>query len=77
MWQTRRSAPALAGAVTGFLVALIPGYADVAGWPAVKVLVSRTQGATWDNFYQFFYRPFGIVASQTSAPRALMVAAVS
>ncbi|MFY9935003.1 MAG: hypothetical protein WAK82_44105 [Streptosporangiaceae bacterium] len=75
MWQTRRSAPALAGAVTGFLVALVPGYA-VAGWPAVKVLVSRTQGATWDNFYQFFYRPFGIVASQTSAPRALMVAAV-
>jgi hypothetical protein len=75
MWQSRRSAPALAGAVTGFLVALVPGYA-IAGWPAVKVLAARTQGATWDNFYQFFYRPFGVAASQTSAPAALMVLAV-
>jgi len=75
LWQLRRSPPALAGAVTGFLAALVPGYA-IAGWPAVKVLAARTQGATWDNLYQLFYRPFGVAASQTSAPGALMVAAV-
>jgi hypothetical protein len=57
LWESRKSPLALAGAVTGFGVALVPGYAIV-GWPAVRALAARTQGATWDNFYQFIYRPF-------------------
>jgi Glycosyltransferase family 87 len=74
LWSCRRSPAALAGAVTGFLAALVPGYAIV-GWPAVRALETRTQGATWDNFYQFFYRPFGYATSQTSAPAAMIAAA--
>lgn len=74
LWASRRPPPALAAAVTGFLVAVVPGYA-IAGWPAVKALAARSQGATWDNFYQFIYRPFGYTASATSAPAALMVGA--
>jgi len=70
LWASRRSPLALAG----LLVALVPGYV-ITGWPAVKALASRTQGATWDNFYQFIYRPFGYVASATSAPPGLTVAA--
>ena len=56
------------------LAALVPGYA-IAGWPAIRALAARSQGATWDNFYQFLYRPFGYTASATSAPAALMAAA--
>jgi hypothetical protein len=74
VWSSRRSPLALAGAVTGFLAALVPGYV-MAGWPAVRALEARTQGATWDNFYQFFYRPFGYTTSQTSAPAAVIAAA--
>ena len=73
VWASRRSPLALAGAVAGFLVALVPGYAIV-GWPAVRALAARTQGATWDNFYQFVYRPFGYSASATSAPAGLVIA---
>jgi hypothetical protein len=74
LWESRKSPLALAGAVTGFGVALVPGYAIV-GWPAVRALAARTQGATWDNFYQFIYRPFGYTVSQTSAPPGLMIIA--
>ncbi len=74
VWACRKSPLALAGAVTGFLVALVPGYAIV-GWPAVRALAARTQGATWDNFYQFIYRPFGYTVSATSAPPGLMIVA--
>jgi Glycosyltransferase family 87 len=74
VWASRRSPLALAGALAGLLVALVPGYA-IAGWPAVKALAARTQGATSDNFYQLIYRPFGYVASATSAPAGLTVAA--
>ena len=74
LWSSRRSPAALAGAVTGFLVALVPGYA-IAGRPAVRALEARAQGATWDNFYQFFYRPFGYTTTQTSAPAGLIAAA--
>jgi hypothetical protein len=74
LWATRRSPLALAGALAGLLVALVPGYA-IAGWPAVKALAARTQGATSDNFYQLIYRPFGYVASQTSSPAGLTAAA--
>ncbi len=73
VWASRRSPLALAGAVAGLLVALVPGYA-IAGWPAVRALAARTQGATWDNFYQFVYRPFGYTASAISAPPGLVIA---
>jgi len=74
LWSSRRSPLALTGAVTGFLAAVAPGYAIV-GWPAIRALGARTQGATWDNFYQFVYRPFGDTASATAAPAAVMAAA--
>ena len=43
VWASRRSPLALAGAVSGLLVTLVPGYA-IAGWPAVRALrpYSRT-----------------------------------
>jgi hypothetical protein len=74
VWASRRSPAALAGAVAGFLVALVPGYA-IAGWPAVRALAARTEGATSDNFYQLIYHPFRYTASATSAPAGLMIAA--
>ena len=46
----------------------------IAGWPAVRALATRTQGATSDNFYQLIYRPFRYMASATSAPAGLMIA---
>ena len=73
VWASRKSPLALVGAVAGLLVALVPGYV-IAGWPAVRALAARTQGATWDNFYQFVYRPFGYTASATSAPAGLAIA---
>jgi hypothetical protein len=74
-WASRRSPLGLAGAATGFLVALLPGYL-IAGRPAVSALEARTQGVTWDNFYQFAYRPLGYSASANSAPPGLTIAAV-
>jgi hypothetical protein len=74
IWVSRKSPLTLAGALAGFLVALVPGYA-IAGWPAIRALAARTQGATSDNFYQLIYRPFGYAASATSAPVGLTVAA--
>ncbi len=74
-WACRRSPLGLTGAAAGFLVALVPGYL-IAGWPAVSALEARTQGVTWDNFYQFGYRPLGYSASASSAPPGLMIVAV-
>jgi hypothetical protein len=76
LWASRKSLPALAGALAGFLVVLAPGYALV-GWPAVKALAARTQGGTTDNFYQLIYPPWRHMVSATSAPAGLMIAAAA
>jgi alpha-1,6-mannosyltransferase len=47
---------ALAAAAAGFGVVVVPAYL-VAGTPAVKVLVTRSGGVTWDTMYQLFWRP--------------------
>jgi hypothetical protein len=57
-WAARRSLAALAASALGFLLIFGPAYA-VAGRPAVKVLLSRGQGTTWDTMYQVFFRPLG------------------
>ena len=74
VWASRRSSAALAGTAAGLLVVLVPGYA-IAGWPAVRALAARTQGATSDNFYQLIYHPFKYTASATSAPVGMVIAA--
>jgi len=55
-WACRRSLRALAAAAAGFGVVVVPAYL-AAGAPAVKVLVSRSGGVTWDTMYQLFWRP--------------------
>jgi hypothetical protein len=55
-WACRRSLGALAAAAAGFAVAVIPAYL-AAGAPAIKVLVTRSTGVTWDTMYQLFWRP--------------------
>jgi hypothetical protein len=55
-WACRRSLRALAAAAAGFLVVAVPAYL-AAGSPAVKVLVTRSAGVTWDTMYQLFWRP--------------------
>ena len=55
-WACRRSLSALAAAAAGFLVVIAPAYL-AAGAPAVKVLVHRSTGITWDTMYQLFWRP--------------------
>jgi hypothetical protein len=55
-WACRRSFLALAAAAAGFLVVAVPAYL-AAGTPAVKVLVTRSGGVTWDTMYQLFWRP--------------------
>src|SRR6266487_6364552 len=70
-WACRRSSPspggrggvvppgasrALAGAAAGFAVVIGPAYL-AAGTAAVKVLVDRSAGITWDTMYQLFWRP--------------------
>ncbi len=55
-WACRRSFKALAGAAAGFLVVVVPSYL-AAGTPAIKVLVTRSPGITWDTMYQLFWRP--------------------
>jgi hypothetical protein len=55
-WACRRSLRALAAAAAGFGVVVVPAYL-AAGTPAVKVLVSRSGGVTWDTMYQLFWRP--------------------
>ena len=55
-WACRRSPRPLAAAAAGFAVAVIPAYL-AAGAPAIKVLVTRSPGVTWDTMYQLFWRP--------------------
>ena len=55
-WACRRSLRALTAAAAGFAVAVVPAYL-AAGTPAIKVLVTRSTGITWDTMYQLFWRP--------------------
>jgi Glycosyltransferase family 87 len=55
-WACRRSVRALAAAAAGFAVVSVPAYLAV-GTPAIKVLVTRSGGITWDTMYQLFWRP--------------------
>jgi hypothetical protein len=55
-WACRRTARPLAAAAAGFAVAVLPAY-WAAGMPAIKVLVTRSPGITWDTMYQLFWRP--------------------
>ena len=55
-WACRRSVKPLAAAAAGFAVAVVPAYL-AAGTPAIKILVTRSPGITWDTMYQLFWRP--------------------
>jgi hypothetical protein len=55
-WASRRSLRALAGAAAGFALVVVPSYL-AAGAPAIKALVTRGGGVTWDTMYQLFWRP--------------------
>jgi hypothetical protein len=55
-WACRRSVRALAAAAAGFVVVIGPAYL-AAGPAAIKVLVTRSTGVTWDTMYQLFWRP--------------------
>jgi hypothetical protein len=55
-WACRRSLRAFAAAAAGFLVVVLPAYL-AAGTPAVKVLITRSPGVTWDDMYQLLWRP--------------------
>jgi hypothetical protein len=71
-WACRRSLKALTAAAAGFGVAVVPAYL-AAGTPAIKVLVTRGGGVTWDTMYQLFWRPvLGYTQfSVSSSPRHL------
>jgi Glycosyltransferase family 87 len=71
VWATRKSPAALAGAVAGMLVVLVPGYL-IAGKPAVKALTGRAQGATVDNFYQLIDPALRGSITETSTPAWLI-----
>jgi Glycosyltransferase family 87 len=55
-WACRRSIRPLAAAAAGFAVAVVPAYL-AAGIPAIKILITRSPGITWDTMYQLFWRP--------------------
>jgi hypothetical protein len=58
-WACRRSARPLrplAAAAAGFVLVVVPSYL-AAGTPAIKVLITRSPGITWDTMYQLFWRP--------------------
>ena len=55
-WSCRRSLKPLAAAAAGFGAAVVPAYL-AAGLPAIKVLITRSPGITWDTMYQLFWRP--------------------
>jgi hypothetical protein len=55
-WACRRSVKPLAAAAAGFLLVVVPAYA-AAGGPAIKILLTRSPGITWDTMYQLFWRP--------------------
>jgi hypothetical protein len=77
-WACRRSVTSLAAAAAGFAVAAGPAYL-AAGPAAIKVLVTRSGGITWDTMYQLFWRPvlgythFGV---SSVPPRLQLVAYV-
>ncbi len=55
-WACRRSVRPLAAAAAGFLLVVVPTYL-AAGLPAIKILITRSPGITWDTMYQLFWRP--------------------
>jgi hypothetical protein len=55
-WACRRSVKPLAAAAAGFVLVVVPAYL-AAGTPAIKVLLTRSPGITWDTMYQLFWRP--------------------
>jgi len=55
-WACRRSVRPLAAAAAGFLLVVVPTYL-AAGSPAIKILITRSPGITWDTMYQLFWRP--------------------
>ncbi len=55
-WACRRSVRPLAAAAAGFALVVVPAYL-AAGTPAIKVLLTRSPGITWDTMYQLFWRP--------------------
>ena len=55
-WACRRSVRPLAAAAAGFAVVVVPAYL-AAGTPAIKILITRSPGITWDTMYQLFWRP--------------------
>ena len=55
-WVCRRSVRALAAAAAGFAVIAVPAYL-ASGTAAIRVLVTRSGGVTWDTMYQLFWRP--------------------
>ena len=55
-WACRRSVKPLAAATAGFVLVVVPAYL-AAGTPAIKVLITRSPGITWDTMYQLFWRP--------------------
>src|SRR5215472_6488987 len=66
----RRSVRTVLAAGAGALAVLVPSYLWF-GPPAIAVLFYRDAGATSDNFYQLFSRPFGL-----ARPPELLVVAV-
>lgn len=55
-WACRRSLRGVIAAAAGFGLVVVPAYL-AAGTPAIKVLVTRSGGITWDTMYQLFWRP--------------------
>jgi hypothetical protein len=55
-WACRRSVRPLAAAAAGFALVVVPAYL-AAGTPAIKILLTRSPGITWDTMYQLFWRP--------------------
>jgi len=55
-WACRRSVKPLVAAAAGFALAVVPVYL-AAGTAAIKVLLTRSPGITWDTMYQLFWRP--------------------
>jgi hypothetical protein len=60
VFAARRSLRTVLAMGAGALAVLVPSYLWF-GPPAINVLFYRDGGATSDNFYQLFSRPFGLV----------------
>jgi hypothetical protein len=56
-------------------VVLVPGYA-LAGWPAVKALAGRAQGATLDNLYQLLDPSLRTTVTATSTPASFVAISI-